>query len=179
MKRKIYKMGEPIPLTEANRLSFQEMLAEQRPPRIGGSDSVNFEGQWNNPFPEMPEFMRQHYLKQAREQGVSTAGKVYKTGLVRPEYKGRLDPEALVSSTADVKSVLERRGWGTDEQADSMVKVKAREIDPGPDRPYAVAEDLVVEHLHNDLLIEGVKALSKKEFLDRKEKKRSQLEGKK
>jgi hypothetical protein len=158
------------PATPAQKASFQEMLRSQKPPIIKGTDSKNFQGL--NPFPNMPEFMRQHYLKEARKAGVEPNGKIYKMGLVRPEYAGKFDPEALVDSTSQVKGTLERRGWG----CEGMVEVAPTPLDTPPEQ-VDVADDLVEEHTLNDIAAEGIEKMKVSEFKDRKAKKKQQLRG--
>ena len=124
------------------------MFARRRGPGSTGTDGNNFRGvAAGNPFPSMPESLRQHYIKQAREQGVSFQGKVYKASLVRPEFKGRFDPEALVGDTAETKARLRERGWSSD----GTIKVEAPEhVFDKPssiDREYDVADDLVDERV--------------------------------
>lgn len=54
---------------------------------------------------------RHVYTLPAQAAGVSTNGKHYQHGLAR--FPG--DPEAWVDNLGDVKRILEKRGWGSDE----------------------------------------------------------------
>lgn len=161
--------------TAAQQASFAETLRLRRPPAISGTDSINFAGQANgDPFPMLVGPLKEDYLRQARAMGIEPNGKTYKLGLVRPEYQGRLDPEALVDSTADVKRVIVQRGW----EAEGMVNVKGEEVEQMDlDKPIPVADDLVTEHLHNELEAEGIDRIKIKDYQDRKEKKAAQLQG--
>ena len=176
MTRKIYKLGSIPPATAAQRESFAAMLRERRPPGIAGTDAINFAGIANcDPFPNVPNVYKDRYYAAAKAAGVSLSGKVYKSSLVRPEFAGRFDPEALVDSTGDVKRVVEKNGWeshgivesdGIENQAESPL-----------DKPYRVADDLVAERVESDLVAAGVDRISKREYLDISEKTRSLMEG--
>lgn len=169
MPRRRVMPGEPS--TPAQKAAFEEMLRLQSPPMIKGTDSKNFAGGMN-PFPNMPEFMRQHYLKQARAMGIEPNGKIYKMGLVREGYQGRFDPEALVDSTHQITKTLEQRGWG----CEGMVEVKARGIDEPP-KEVGVADDLVEEHTLNEIAAEGIEQMKVSEFKERKSAMREKLRG--
>lgn len=161
--------------TAAQRESFQQALAQRRPPALHGTDAINFRGQASgDPFPGLIGPLKEQYLREARAMGIEPNGKVYKHSLVRTEYAGRFDPEALVDSTGDIKRTVESRGWG----AEGMVNVEAPEVEQVDfDKPVPVADDLVEEHLVNELESQNVGTITKKEFLSLKEKKRAQLQG--
>lgn len=151
-----------------------EMFARKRAGGIAGTDSQNFAGTHNNPFPNMPEKLRQHYIKQCKEQGISFAGKVYKAGLVRKGYGGaRLDPEALVDSTGDVKRLLQQRGWG----AEGMVNIEAADVDVDMDREYRVSDKLVDEVAADEVIENHGGRIKKKEYADLREKVKARLKG--
>ncbi len=126
----------------------------------------------------MPESLRQHYIKQAREQGVSFQGKVYKTSLVRPEFKGRFDTEAPVGDTAETKARLRERGWSSD----GTIKVDAPEhVFEKPsaiDREYDVADDLVDERVAVEVIENHGGRIKKKDYADLRAKVKARLKGK-
>lgn len=157
--------------------SWALMCALRSPPGLKGTDSINFRGvAAGNPFPDMPESLRQHYIKQCRAQGIDFNGKVYKTGLVRKGYGGlRFDPQALVDSTSSVKQVLERNGWG----AEGMVNRDADTVDcPEFDElPYQVADDIVDEHCANEVIENHGGRIKKKDYGALREKVKAKLKG--
>lgn len=176
MARKIYTINSIPPATAAQKESFAAMLRERRPPAISGTDAINFSGVANcDPFPNVPNVYKKHYYAAAKRAGVSLSGKVYKSGLVRPGYSGRFDPEALVDSTGDVKRVVEKNGW----ESHGLVESAGIEnqTESPLDRPYRVADDLVAERVDADLEAAGVDRIGKKEYLDLSEKTRSLMEG--
>lgn len=160
------------PSTPAQKAAFKDMLESRRPPSLHNDDTRLFHNQLN-PFPNMPESLRQHYLKQARAMGIEPNGKVYKGGLVREEYKGRFDPEALVDSTHDVKKIIEQRGWS----CEGMVNVSGPDVDVPEELPTYIADDLVEEHAASEAVAMGAETMSVKEFKSLKEKTRARLEG--
>lgn len=157
--------------------SWALMCALRSPPGLKGTDSINFRGvAAGNPFPNMPESLRQHYIQQCRAQGIDFNGKVYKTGLVRKGYGGlRFDPQALVDSTSGVKQVLERNGWG----AEGMVNRDADNVDaPEFDElPYQVADDIVDEHCANEVIENHGGRIKKKDYGALREKVKAKLKG--
>jgi hypothetical protein len=172
MTRRKIEPNEPA--TEAQKASFEAMLRERRPPSVHGTDSHTFRGKLNDPFPGMIGPMRQVYLNEAKRLGVSLAGKVYNHSLVRSEYQGRFDPQALIGSVSDAKAVIASHPeWS----ADGMVRQKGREPEVLDDQPYRVAEHLVEEDVIDDLETAGVDRIGVREFNDLKEAKRRQLEG--
>ncbi len=182
MRRVIGRTGpngyqELEPTTPAQQASFAEALATRSPPAISGTDSINFKGRYNgDPFPDCVGPMKEIMQAQADALGISTSGKVYNPGLVRPEYKGRFDPEALVGSTSDVKATLNRHPeWSSE----GMVSQTGREPENDPDdgKPYSVAPELVREEVVHELQAAGVEAMPIREFNDIVEKKANQLKG--
>lgn len=157
-----------------------DMCRARRAPGLKGTDAINFAGVANSdPFPHLHSSLKAEFAAEAKRQGVSLSGKRYMTSLVRPEFAGRFDPQALVDSTGDVKRTLESRGWGTVEDSESMVNVKPREIeeDHPLDQPYSVDPKLVEERLNMELEAEGVERIGKREYTDLLEKKQSELTG--
>ena len=165
---------------ESNESNIAEICKHRSPPGLKGTDGQNFKGiGTSDPFARTRPNDAVRLRAEAKRLGISLEGKKYMASLVRPEYRGRLDPEALVDSVGDVKRVLERRGWGTDDDCDSMVKVKAREVeadDPLTEK-YAPDPKLVHEHVQNDLMREGVDRIDKKEYASLVEKKTEILSG--
>jgi hypothetical protein len=159
---------------------FVEMARERRAPGLKGTDTQNFRGIANaDPFINTRGNDSKKLWAQAKAMGINPEGKRYMAGLVRDEYRGRFDPEALVDSVHDVKRILETRGWGTHEDSDSMVKVKAREVeaDDPLDQKYTPDTNLVHEHVQRDLEHAGVDRIGKKEYATLVENKTTQLAG--
>lgn len=172
--------GKYVSYEQSDSDNFADIVKYRRPPGLRGTDAINFKGVANgNPFPNTREDDAKKLMAQAKALGISVDGKRYMASLVRPEYRGRFDPEALVDSTNDVRIRLESRGWGTSDEHDCMVKVKAREYEgPDPlDQPYAPDDTLVHSHVQNELETAGVEKISKKEYRKIFEKKKTQLTG--
>jgi hypothetical protein len=114
---------------------FAEMVALAQPPGISGTDSVFLEGHCNgNQFANTPE-VGEYYRSVAEAAGVSTEGKVYKSGLAN--YPG--DPKAWVSGRGDVLRVVRERNWSCE---GAVRHDRVRGIYDGePDVP--LADDLV------------------------------------
>jgi len=163
------------PATDSERKSFSAMLAKRSPPSVHGTDSHVFRGRFNgDPFPGMIGPMKQEYIQQAKDLGISLSGKVYNTSLVRSEYQGRLDPQALVGSVSDIKTILKANPEWT---AEGVVNQNGREPEVLDDQPYRVSPQAVEDEVIDELLDADVDAISVKEFNDLKDKKRRQLEG--
>lgn len=162
--------------TTAQKESFAEALRTRRPPAIAGTDSINFRGKYNaDPFKDCVGPIKDLYRQQAAAMGISLSGKVYNPLLVRPEYQGRFDPEALIGSTGDVRHVLDKHPeW----DAEGMVNQTGREPENPPnEEPWGVDDRLVEEEVVEELQAQGVGEVGVKEFAELKEKKHSQLKG--
>lgn len=162
------------------REEFQHRLAlwfsRKRGAGLSGTDSINFHGKHNgNPFAGAPLGVQKVLAAQAKAMGIPTAGMVYNPSLVRREYAGRFDPEALVGSTGDVKRVLDSHPeW----DAEGMVNQTGREPENDiADEPWGVDDRLVEEEVVSDLQSQGLTEIGQKEFADLKEKKHTQLKG--
>lgn len=87
---------------------FAEMCALQQAPALQGTDD-----QWNRGrnnaewLDQLPTKQAKRILREAKAAGISTEGKFYMSGL--STKAGHLDPEAWVSSRADVLRVAEKR----------------------------------------------------------------------
>jgi hypothetical protein len=165
--------GEPVGEFQKD---LAVMFARQRAHGLKGTDTQNFRGVASgNPFPNMPESLRQHYIKQCKAQGISFSGKVYKSGLVRKGFGGlRMDPEALVDSTADVRKLVESRGW----TCEGMVNVKGPSFDDYDDsKPYSVAENILDEHVADEVIEKHGGRIKKKDYADLRLKIKRKLEG--
>ncbi len=166
---------EALPTAGADAAQFADDLANGRV-RIAAlnTDDKLFHAKSNaDPLGCFPPSMRDGMRRRFASQGISLSGKVYKSGLAA--YPG--DPRALVSDRHDVQSTLEERGWGTDPEHDSMVKVKAR-LDDGPsalDAPYRVADRLVEERLQDALADNPEAAPTPRERSELKEQIREQI----
>ena len=145
-------------------------------PGIQGTDTQNFRGvAAGNPFPNMPESLRQDYIRQAKAAGVDINGKVYKSGLVRKGYGGlKFDPQALVDSTHDVKKIIEQRGWS----CEGMVNVKGPSFDDHEEKPYEVAESILSDHVAEEVISNHGGRIKKKAYKDLRQKIKNKLEGK-
>ena len=123
----------------------------------------------------VPIGMQNELARQAKELGIPTSGMTYNPSLVRREYAGRFDPEALVGSTGDVKRVLDSHPeWDCEGMVNQTGREPENDID---DEPWGVDERLVEEEVVTDLQKAGLTEIGQKEFADLKDKKHSQLKG--
>lgn len=87
---------------------FAEMCALQIPPGTRGSDRAFMEGrcagEW---YGQMPKYLADQMVRQAKKAGINTAGKFYMGGIA--DRRGPADPEAWVSSRDDVLRVCKKR----------------------------------------------------------------------
>jgi hypothetical protein len=162
--------------TAEDKARLRDMLVSRQAPGLSGTDTQNFRGvAAGNPFPNMPESLRQSYIKQAKAAGVDINGKVYKSGLVRKGFGGlKFDPQALVDSTHDVKKIVEQRGWS----CEGMVNVKGPSFDDYEEKPYSVADSIVDEHTANEVIEKHGGRIKKKAYKDLRHKIKNKLEGK-
>lgn len=152
------------------------MFARKRGPGSSGTEQANFRGASANPFPNMNEQIRQHYIKQANQQGVSFTGKVYKSALVRPEFKGRFDPQALVSDTSECVARLKERGWSSD--GTIAYQAPEREVnDRLNDDDYQVSDDIVNEHVACEVIENHGGRIKKRDYRDLRAKVKNRLQG--
>ena len=85
-----------------------EMFALQSPPGVKGTDrSLMFNRNNGQQFDDMPKDHALGMISMAREAGINPNGKYYFAGLA--DKRGFTDPEAWVSSAAEVKEVAHRR----------------------------------------------------------------------
>jgi hypothetical protein len=161
-------------MASGNTERFAVMCAMRCPPGLKGTDSQNFRGQMNNPFPNMPEKLRQHYVKECRRLGIDFTGKVYKTSLVRKGYGGlKVDPEAFVSDTHDAASVIRRNGWSSE----GMVRERGPSLDDVDVDGYEVTDKLVDEHSAREVIEKHGGRIKKKDYADLREKVKAKLKG--
>ena len=98
------------------------------------------------------EATRKRAYAKARAAGVSPHGKTYCPGLA----KERHDPEAWVSSKADVRRVCETRGY----DCEGSVNVQAGAHDVQPE-PYRVADDIVEANVEKTCIENDLKPTPK------------------
>lgn len=111
------------------------------------------------------------YKQRAAAAGVSTQGKHY-FGKIADSMG---DPEAWVSSRADIKRVCEKRGWGC-EGPGIKVRPAVGPDEPGPyEKPYRVADDVVSEAAELRIEKDGLTDLTPKEKTRLREQVRSQI----
>lgn len=104
---------------------FATMAALQQPPGTKGTDRAFLEGKNNQEWlGDMPKRQADYILKEAKAAGVSTAGKVYMSGLA--DKRGWCDPQAWVSDVSDIKRVAKARNL----QVRGIVDIDAREEAP-------------------------------------------------
>jgi hypothetical protein len=112
-----------------------EMLALSCPPQAK-TDSTFLAGHCNgSQFQDTP-YLGDEYARVARAHGQNPKGKVYLSSLAA--FPG--DPEAWVSSRADVQRVIEKRNWS----CEGSIQVRSRNDLPPPPVPV-VASDIVDE----------------------------------
>ena len=131
--------------TPAQKAAFAEMLAARRAPSCVTDDTV-FRGWSENPFADKTPDVAAELRRQASEMGISTDGKKYISQLVRPEYKGRFDPAALVGTRGDIQKQIDTRGIGVDGLGFS-VDADHRDCPIGESQPYEPAPSLVQQRV--------------------------------
>ncbi|MCI0403571.1 MAG: hypothetical protein L0212_08620 [Acidobacteria bacterium] len=135
--------------------AFAEMCALQQPFGLSGTDGAFLEGNCcGNQFEKNPA-IGDAYAAEARKAGISTTGRVYKSGLAR--YPG--DPRAWISDLSDVRRICEEDNLGC-QGAYNRTPVRGIH-DPGPEKPYSVAPDLVAQHVAEKASLLGDKSLAK------------------
>lgn len=154
-----------------------EMLAAQSPPGLGLTRASFMKGRHHGGI-ATPE-VDARYRQIAEAAGISPVGKVYSGCLA--SFPG--DPEAWVSSPADVKEVAERKnlkleGDISHTPARYVAPVEGESVDSGE---YHVADDIVSDELeiqaeNNPALIDEWKA-KPQVFEDAKQKTRDILSG--
>jgi hypothetical protein len=124
--------------SEGTSHSLALMFATRRAPLTKGTDSVFMAGmeyrqaeEFNNGVPTAPTL----YRRVAKQAGVSTKGKVYKSSLAL--YPG--DPRAWVDGLGDVKKLADERGC----DVDGAVTVRAAKKRPWDRKDYRVADSIV------------------------------------
>lgn len=122
--------------------NLAEMLAFQKPPRAN-DDTTWLAGQSSDIggafLDDAPEIVQRAYTEPAKAAGVNIKGSVYVPGLAR--HPG--DPEAWVKNASEIKSRVEKRGWG----CEGVVNVKPdTSAEPIPD--VGIAPDLVERRAH-------------------------------
>jgi hypothetical protein len=84
------------------------MVALQQPPGVSGVDRTFQEGHLDgNWLDKLPKKQAQRMIREAKEAGISTAGKFYFSGIA--DKRGARDPKAWVSSRDDVLQVCKDR----------------------------------------------------------------------
>lgn len=84
------------------------MVALQQPPGTSGTDRAFLEGRQNNEqLNDMPRRQAAYVAREARQAGISIAGKYYCAGIA--DKRGWRDPEAWVTSNDDVLRVAKKR----------------------------------------------------------------------
>jgi hypothetical protein len=147
--------------------ALAEMLACRQAP---GSKTESMTGVASgNPFPDMPESLRQKYIREARAMGIEPNGKRYMASLVREGYSTKFDPQALVDNYADAKNVCAKHGWKVEGKVNYTPPVVSVE-----EKPYEIAPDILAREVN---AVEGFKELKPKEKADVVEKTRERLNG--
>ena len=104
---------------------FAEMVALQQPPGTKGTDRAFLEGRNNQEWlDDMPKRQANYILKEAKAAGISTAGKVYMSGLA--DKRGWCDPSAWISDVSDIKKVAKARNL----QVRGIVDIDAEQAPP-------------------------------------------------
>lgn len=119
--------------------SLALMFALKSPPGAKGTDRAFFEGCGHASTLGIKDpWMDRVAHKEAREAGIATSGKTYKSGLA----DGRMwrDPLAWVGSADDVKKVCELRGYSC---RGAVNYRNTRQVEPAPDVP--LAPDIIAE----------------------------------
>lgn len=143
-----------------------EMLALRQGPALE-TDSAFLEGHCNgNQFLDR-QHMGDFYKKKAEAHGQNTQGKVYLSSIAA--FPG--DPQAWVSSRAEVKKLISDRNWS----CDGMVRHKGIKDNDQGQRKVDLAPDILEKKVANDLIKNPELAPTPKEKAEYREKVREQL----
>jgi hypothetical protein len=145
--------GETVwepPFSEAEQAAHRERLAEmletgQTPFLM--TDSTFLAGQCNGSQFDGHEQVGDILKKAAEEVGVNVKGKVYKSGLARFPS----DPEAWISGRGDAQRVFEKNLAPLGYRAEGAIKGSARQPDKEPPPPPALADDLVIRYMQQEI----------------------------
>lgn len=162
MGYKIRINGEEVSKEEADRrhqakkqtflIPDDEWL--EHPPQLITDDTFFLSEKGGEQFADNPA-LGDYYARELRARGGSPVGKKYMRSLAR--YPG--DPEAWVSSRAEVKKICEQRGWNCDGQ----VKVKHSQDNVDPGKPAEIGDDIVTEAMMEKVLENPELGRTKKE----------------
>ena len=119
------------------------MVATQTPPGTKGTDRAFLEGRQNNQqLDELPKLQAQYMVREARQAGISIAGKQYVAGLA--DRRGWQDPAAWVSSNDDVLRVARKRRLNVTGSVNY-------EPAPEPKRPVVLSESIIRDEMRKEL----------------------------
>jgi hypothetical protein len=119
------------------------MVATQTPPGTKGTDRAFLEGRQNNQqLDELPKLQAQYMVREARQAGISIAGKQYVAGLA--DRRGWKDPAAWVSSNDDVLRVARKRRLNVTGSVNY-------EPAPEPKRPTVLSESIIRDEMRKAL----------------------------
>ena len=104
---------------------FAEMCALQQPPGTKGMDRTFMEGRMDGSWlDKLPKKQAMRMLREAKADGISTAGKYYMSGLA--DARGHRDPEAWVDSVDDIRRVARNRNL----QVQGVVNIESTPVPP-------------------------------------------------
>jgi hypothetical protein len=108
----VRNLGRDAVATYERALPYGErwalMCATQTPPGTKGADRTFMSGRMNQQWlDDMPKKQAKTILAEAKQAGISTAGKVYMGGLA--DHRRHQDPMAWVDSTGDILKVARAR----------------------------------------------------------------------
>ena len=148
-------------LDNGTSLNLAIMFATGQGPTLHTDDTFfrGWQGASGAQFDKRLPYDQNLYMREAKEAGVSTNGKVYMHGLA--EYPG--DPRAWVGTKGEMKKRLEQKGWGCD-----RLGVKVR-TDVEPEATPALAEDLVQEMVARKFQGEDDRAITPKKLAEARE----------
>jgi predicted nucleic acid-binding Zn ribbon protein len=136
-------------------------------PAIVGTDTRFFRG--HDDGLKNDQFTRNILRKRAAQLDMSISGKKYFPQLCR---KGKtMDPFACCGDIAEVKQKLAILGRG----AEGSINVKVPEREPEPEKPYRVAEDIVIKETRAVARQRGLKDLTPREKQVLKEEVRTRI----
>jgi hypothetical protein len=136
---------------------FATMAALQQPPGTKGTDRAFLEGKNNQEWlDDMPKRQADYILREAKQAGIATAGKVYMSGLA--DKRGWTDPEAWISDVSDIKRVAKKRNL----QVRGIVDVESQEVEPTrPDLNPRIARSLAKKEIAKNPSLSMKQALEK------------------
>jgi hypothetical protein len=146
---------EPAAADPQDESRLEAVLFYQQAPGVSGTDRAFFEGRWEGH--QTPEKFKALDYAAAKAAGISTAGKVYMSGVA--DRRGPRDPEAWVDSVGSLKRLVQKRNM----TCEGIVNNVAVELPPKPDVPLndSIVNNIIAQETQKN---PGLKAKPRQEL---------------